>query len=208
MAGNGIVVLKIDLRGHGSSEGDPGGGYYSSDYVIDTLNAFSALKKYPGINPDKISLWGHSMAGNIILRSFVINPEIGKIVIWGGAVYTYEDMRQFGITDASYRPPPSDSPTQKKRQELNQTYGQFDPDSPFWNQVPATNFLDGVTGSVQIHHALNDSVVNIAYSRNLIELLKRSAIKAKLFEYQTGGHNLTGNTFDEAIKRSADFIKE
>ena len=208
LARNGIAVLKIDLRGHGSSEGDPGGGYYSSDYVIDTLNAFSALKHYPGIDSDKVGLWGHSMAGNIVLRSFVINPEIKKIVIWAGAVYTYEDMRQFRINDASYRPLPSGAPSQKKRQALTDTYGQFDPNSSFWKQVPATNYLDDVTGSVQIHHALNDSVVSIGYSRNLVSILNQTDIISELFEYRSGGHNLTGSSFTLAIKRTADFIKE
>src|SRR3989344_8042599 len=34
LARNGFVVFKIDLRGHGKSEGQPGGAYYSSDYII------------------------------------------------------------------------------------------------------------------------------------------------------------------------------
>ncbi|MDQ3239682.1 MAG: lysophospholipase, partial [bacterium] len=38
LAKNKFVVFKIDLRGHGDSEGEPGGAYYSSDYVIDSLN--------------------------------------------------------------------------------------------------------------------------------------------------------------------------
>ena len=43
LARNGFVVFKIDLRGHGNSEGKAGGGYYGSDYVVDTLNAYAAL---------------------------------------------------------------------------------------------------------------------------------------------------------------------
>src|SRR3989344_6098307 len=31
LARNGFVVFKIDLRGHGNSEGESGGGYYSGD---------------------------------------------------------------------------------------------------------------------------------------------------------------------------------
>ena len=44
LAQNGFVVFKIDLRGHGDSEGEPGGGYFGADYVTDTLNAHSALE--------------------------------------------------------------------------------------------------------------------------------------------------------------------
>jgi uncharacterized protein len=70
LARNGFVVFKIDLRGHGQSEGEPGGAYYSSDYVIDTLNAYSALGNSDFINKEKIGLWGHSMAGNLVLMLF------------------------------------------------------------------------------------------------------------------------------------------
>lgn len=208
MVKNGIVVLKIDLRGHGTSDGEPGGGYYSSDYVVDTLNAYSALKSFSNINRDKVALWGHSMSGNVTFRSLVINPEVKKVVIWAGAVYSYEDMQQFRISDASYRPLPSGSISQKKRQELTNTHGQFDPNSSFWKMVPATNYLNGVVGKVQLHHAIDDQVVNIGYSRNLVSLTKSTGVSTELFEYKTGGHNLTGTTFTQAIKRSADFIKE
>src|SRR3990167_8243316 len=43
LASHGLAVFKPDLRGHGISEGTPGGAYYSADYVVDVLNARSAL---------------------------------------------------------------------------------------------------------------------------------------------------------------------
>ena len=82
LAKNGYVVFKIDLRGHGQSEGNPGGAYYSSDYIIDTLNARAALQSSDFVNPNKIGLWGHSMAGNVVFRSFVAAQKIPAVVIW------------------------------------------------------------------------------------------------------------------------------
>jgi len=207
VAKNGIVVFKIDLRGHGKSEGDPGGGYYSADYVIDTLNAFSALKQSDYVNPNNITLWGHSMSGNILLRSLVINPDINKIVIWAGAVYTYDDMQQFQITDNSYRPLPSSAPSQKKRQLLIDTYGQFNSQNNFWKQIVPTNYLEGVDGAIQIHHAIDDKTVSVDYSRNLSKILDPTTINHELFEYKTGGHNIFGTSFDTAIRRTIEFIK-
>ena len=52
LARNGFVVFKIDLRGHGNSEGQAGGGYYGSDYVIDTLNARAALQSTDFVNKE------------------------------------------------------------------------------------------------------------------------------------------------------------
>ena len=207
MAKNGLVVFKIDLRGHDDSEGDAGGGYFSADYVIDTLSAYSALQKLDFVDPNKIGLWGHSMAGNVVFRSFVAKQDIPAIVIWAGAVYTYEDMQQFRISDNSYRPPPADSPVRKKREELNETYGSFDPKSEFWGKVVPTNYLDGASGALQVHHAANDDVVSVEYSRNLMDILDGTNIEHKLFEYSTGGHNLTGASFNTAMQRTVDFLK-
>lgn len=209
LARNGFVVFKIDLRGHDKSEGEAGGAYYSEDYIVDTLSAYSALQNSDFVNRNKIGLWGHSMAGNVILRSLVAKGDIPAAVIWAGAVYTYEDMRKYGIDDNSYRPPSVVSNRQKERERLRQTHGEFSTESTFWKQVVPTNYLEGMSKTkIEIHHAVNDSVVNIGYSRDLIDILKSNGVDGNLYEYQSGGHNLTGSSFNEAMKRTVDFFKE
>ena len=74
-AGNEYIVFKPDYRGHGSSEGQPEGAYYSPAYATDVLNAISTLKRYKDANPEKIGMWGHSMGGNISLRNIVVGSE-------------------------------------------------------------------------------------------------------------------------------------
>ncbi len=164
LAGDGLVVFKIDLRGHDESEGEAYGAYYSEQYVVDVLDAYSALMNSDFVNPDKIGLWGHSMAGNVVFRSYAAMPEIRNVVIWAGAVYTYEDFADYRISDNSYQPPPQESERRKRRQELFDTYGEFDPESEFWSQVPGTNYLSGITGRIQIHHSVDDAVVKVGYS--------------------------------------------
>jgi len=207
LARNGFVVLKIDLRGHGDSEGQPGGGYFGSDYVIDTLNAYAALQSTDFVNPEKIGLWGHSMAGNILMRSLAARPTIPAIVIWAGAVYSYEDQRKYGINDQSYRPPQTATPQQSRRVELFQKYGSPSAQSVFWQQVAPTNYLDDIRGAIQIDHAANDAVVNIGYSRDLMELLDKTSVPHELYEYPTGGHNIEGASFNLAMQRTVDFFK-
>lgn len=207
LAKSNFVVFKIDLRGHHKSEGEPGGAYYSSDYVIDTLSAFEALKASDFVDPERIGLWGHSMGGNVVFRSFVIK-NIPAIVIWSGAVYSYEDMSKYGINDNSYRPPSENTERRRYREELRRIYGDFNPDNPFWQQVAPTNYLDNVSGTIQIHHALNDSVVDIGYSRDLINLLETTNIIHELREYSSGGHNIEGNSFTQAMQSTVEFFQE
>ena len=218
LAERGLVVFKIDLRGHGDSEGEAFGGYYSGDYIVDTLNAVAAIKKLNDpsnvniqkliVDPERIGLWGHSMSGNVVFRSFVVSPEILKVVIWAGAVYTYDDFSQFSINDNSYQPPPQDSPRRRYREKLADTYGAFDPADEFWKQVPGTNYLEVKVGEIQIHHAQDDAVVEIGYSRNLMSILDNTDIGHVLFEYPSGGHNLIGSSFNQAMQRSVDFFKK
>lgn len=208
LARNDFVVFKIDLRGHGQSEGDPGGAYYSSDYVIDTLNAYAALEKADFVNPEKIGLWGHSMAGNVTSRSFAAKPDIPAVAIWAGAGYTYTDLQEYRIMDNSYRPPPNNTERQRKRQALRDAHGEFDPNDDFWKQVAITDYLKDLKGALQLHHATDDNVVSVEYSRNLNNLLNKTTVNHEFHEYKSGGHNITGASFSQAMQRTAEFFKE
>lgn len=209
LARNGFVVFKIDLRGHGDSEGTPGGGYFGSDYIVDALNAYAALQSADFVNPNAIGMWGHSMAGNILLRSQVAKPEIPAIVIWGGAVYSYEDRDKYGINDNSYRPPTTNNnPSRNRRQELMQKHGSPSASSPFWKQVIPTNYLSDIKGAIQLNHAVNDDVVNVGYSRDLTTLLDKTTVPHELWEYPTGGHNIDGASFVQAMEHTVEFFKK
>lgn len=208
LAGNGFVVFKIDLRGNGNSEGEPGGAYYSSDYIIDTLNAYAALQNSSFVNPKLIGLWGHSMAGNVVMRSFAVKPDIPAVVIWAGAVYSYVDMQELGINDSSYQPPGTSTERSRKRQRIRDTYGDPNADNFFWQQMAPTNYLSDLKGAIQIHHAVNDPVVDIGYSKQLISLLDRTNVSHELQEYSSGGHNLSRSVFNEAMQKTVEFFKK
>ena len=205
LARNGFVVLKIDLRGHGDSEGDAAGGYYSNGYVIDTLNAVSAIKSAEFVNPSKVGVWGHSMAGNVLSRAVAVQKDIPAAVIWAGAGYTYSDLRDYRLSDRSYRPPATDNPQRRERQRLNDTHGTFDPNNEFWKQVPATNYFDEVKTAIELHHAVDDVTVSVEYSRNLMKILDNTNLDHQLYEYPSGGHNISGSSFSTAMRRTVEF---
>lgn len=208
LARNGFVVIKIDLRGHGGSDGQPGGGYYSPDYVIDTLNAYAALQSSGFVNKNKIGLWGHSMAGNTIARALAVKPEIPVAVIWAGAGYSYIDLSTYGLSDASYQPQPSDRIRQSKRQKLRELYGDPKDGNPFWKTVAATGYLNNLKGAIQLHHAVDDPTVNINYSRDFNSALNLTKVPHELYEYPDGGHNISGYSFSLAMQRTIDFYKK
>ena len=208
LARNGYVVFKIDLRGHGNSEGEAEGAYYSSGDVVDVLNAYETLRTQSFVNPNRVGLWGHSMAGNIVLRSVVAHRRIPAAVIWAGAVFTYDDFIKYRIQDNSYRPTSMSTKNQERRKMLFSTHGEFSAESPFWSQVSPANYLSDVETRFSLHHAQNDTVVNIGYSRDLNDLLKKNGMSHEFFEYTTGGHNLVGSSFGRAMQRTVEFYKK
>ncbi|MBP9781742.1 alpha/beta fold hydrolase [Candidatus Woesebacteria bacterium] len=208
LARNNLVVFKIDLRGHGESEGEANGAYYSSDYVVDTLNAYEALVAADFVNPNKIGLWGHSMAGNVVLRTLAVKPTIPAAVIWAGAVYSYSDWQKYGLSDHSFQlTQQRRSDREAKRKILFDTHGEFSSNSSFWSQVAATKYLNEMQSAIQLHHAVDDTVVNIGYSRDLNSLVDSTSIPHEFYEYNSGGHNISGSSFNSAMQRTVEFFQ-
>lgn len=208
LARNGFVVFKIDLRGHDQSEGEATGAYFSSDYVIDALNARAALQSSDFVDPRAVGLWGHSMAGNVLLRAFATQPDIPAVVIWAGAVYSYQDMLSYGIQDTSYVPAPSLTNRSQRRQKIREIYGDYSATSSFWQHMAPTNYLSDIKGAISIFHAIDDPVVSINYSRDLVKLLNTTSVVHELHEYTTGGHNITGDSFSDAMQKTVAFFQK
>ncbi len=207
IARSGFVVYKIDMRGHGESEGEAQGSYFSPGYTIDAISALKSLQQMSMIDPDGIGMWGHSMAGNLVLRSMLIEPEIQAGVIWSGAVYSYDDFVRYSIADPSFVP--SAQPrTISRGQELRNTYGPLTTEEPYWQAISLTEHIDLLEKPIQLHHAANDNIVNIGYSYDLAEVLLENGKVYELYEYDNGGHNISSPAFEEAMARTVAFLQK
>jgi dipeptidyl aminopeptidase/acylaminoacyl peptidase len=209
LARAGFVVFKIDLRGHGDSEGTASGSYYSPGYTIDAVAALKSLQTLDFVDPDGIGMWGHSMAGNLVLRAMLIEPEIKAGVIWAGAVYSYDDLAEYGINDNSYRPPatPEGDAQPRRSQQIFDVYGRPGSGHPYWQAVSLTANLDLLQSPLQIHHAQDDPVVNIGYSQGLAAALQAQGKAYEFYIYPSGGHNLVSPYFDQAMLRTVEFFR-
>jgi dipeptidyl aminopeptidase/acylaminoacyl peptidase len=213
LARSGFVVFKIDYRGHGQSEGEPTGSYFSPGYTIDAITALKSLQKMDIIDPQGIGMWGHSMAGNLVLRSMLIEPDVKAGVIWAGAVYSYDDFVKYGIDDNTYRPPvinedQEDSSRRRSSREIFDTYGRPDTQTDYWKAVSLTENIEYLNSPIQLHHAEDDPVVNIGYSFDLAVVLQVSGKAYEFYTYEGGGHNLISPYFDEAMLRTVEFFRQ
>lgn len=213
LARSGFVVFKIDYRGHGNSEGEPSGSYFSPGYTIDAITALKSLQTLDYVNPQGIGMWGHSMAGNLVLRAMLVEPEIQAGVIWAGAVYSYDDFITFGINDHTYRPPATPEVFEENEHLSNsravfETYGWPDTNEPFWQAVSLTKNIEYLESPLQVHHAENDDVVNINYAHNLAAVLLGNEKDYEFYIYDGGGHNLISPWFDQAMFRTVQFFQD
>lgn len=212
LARNGFITFKPDLRGHGKSEGKPINSNFSQEYVIDTLNLMSALKKFPTANPNLIGMWGHSNGGGISMRAMEVSTEIKAAVIWAGVVGSYEDLL------ANYRSKIPWMNNRNPRMEseevldspdnLVKTYGEPNMNSPFWSKFDPYAFIQDINTPVQLHHGTNDTSVPVEISRHFYEVLKNTGKTVELYEYPGGDHNIASPDFSTAMARTVEFFKK
>jgi dipeptidyl aminopeptidase/acylaminoacyl peptidase len=212
LARSGFVVFKIDYRGHGQSQGEPSGSYFSPGYTIDAIAALKSLQTMDSIDPQGIGMWGHSMAGNLVLRAMLVEPEVKAGVIWAGAVYSYDDFVKYGINDNTYRPPDTSgnqdaSGGRRRSREIFDAYGRPDTHSEYWRAVSLTENIEFLSSPLQLHHAQDDPVVNIGYSYDLAAVLQENGKDYEFYIYEGGGHNLVSPYFEQAMRRTVEFFR-
>jgi len=202
LATNGYVVFKIDYRGHGDSEGEATGGYSSPAYTVDVLNAVSSLQRFPGVNPEKMGLWGHSMGGHLTLRSMVTVKSIKAGVIWAGVVGSYQDMMTNWRRNRPF-PTPAGR-LSRIGQELTDTYGSWDVNPDFWASISPIDNVADISGPIQLHHGTADGDVPLAFSESLYQAMQNAGKEVEFYTYPDNDHNIS-QAFSTAMQRTVEF---
>jgi pimeloyl-ACP methyl ester carboxylesterase len=79
----GYVVLRIDMRGCGESEGTRG-RVICEEQVEDTRSAISFLARQTGVDPERIGLFGHSFGAAVAIQTAAIDKRVAACVSSGG----------------------------------------------------------------------------------------------------------------------------
>ena len=199
LARSGFVTYKPDLRGHGRSEGTAVGAHFSEAYVVDTLNALSALEIFDEVDPDRMGVWGHSNGGLLGLRAIVITDKIKASVFWAGVVGSYEDMLETYYSRIDF--------LQRLAPKVIEEFGLPSENPDHWNRIDPFSYLDLISGPVQLHHGTSDSSVPVELSVSLNEALLAAGKEVELFQYPGADHNLYGADFDAAMARTVEFFR-
>lgn len=93
-ASRGIASLIFDYRGFGGSEGVPRQHLDPAQQIEDYRNAISFAETLPGMDPDRIGVWGISYSGGHVLMIGAIDPRVRVVASIVPVIDGLETMRR------------------------------------------------------------------------------------------------------------------
>ena len=89
----GYLVLAIDYRSFGESEGEPRGQLFPLVQVEDFRNGVSFLQRTPGVDRERIGIWGTSNSGGTVIYAAAVDRRIKAVVAQVPVVNHFRWMR-------------------------------------------------------------------------------------------------------------------
>ncbi len=194
-AANGFMTLAPDFLGYGGSD-SPSADVFEERFETYTtaLNLLASVGSLPMADPDRIGIWGHSNGGQIALTVLEILGRPVPAVLWAPV------SKPFPYSILYYT---DDIPDHGKllRRELAKFEDQYDAE-----QYSLTNFLNRITGPVQIHQGTADTAVPLSWSDTFAQSLKEGSSSAvNYFVYNGADHNMTPD-WNTVVSRDLEFF--
>ncbi len=182
---NGYLTLASDYRGFGKSENDSKGSRgHNPNYAIDILNLIASVGSLDKADSDQIGMWGHSMGGEVSLRTIEVIDRVKAVVLW--------------------------APTSTNASENAAFYGRGRHNSPSPNQdtdgVLPGNYFRYITAPISLHQGLADTEMDPEWSKELNDALQKEGKTIEYFEYPGQDHNFRNLGWDVISKRTIDFF--
>src|SRR3989338_1450490 len=183
LARRGYLTLASDYRGFGKSENDAQGSRgHNPNYTIDILNLIASIKNLPEADTNRIGMWGHSMGGEVLLRTAEATDKVKVIVLWAPTSGRSSDNARFY---GGRRPQPTGNPDD----------GGTSPIA----------YLRYISSPISLHQGLSDTEVKPEWSKELNDALKKEGKQVEYFEYEGQDHNFKNLGWDLISERTVAF---
>ncbi|RJR26267.1 alpha/beta fold hydrolase [candidate division WWE3 bacterium] len=185
LARNSYLTLASDYRGHGKSENDSQDSRgHRPEYAIDVLNLIVSVKNLEKADSTRIGMWGHSMGGEIALRTAEVTNMLKVVVLWAPtSARTSDNSNFYGGT----------------RNNQGSTSTDAEGSSPI-------NYLKYISTPVSLHQGLSDIEVNPEWSKELKEALEIEGKQVEYFEYPGQDHNFRNLGWNIISERTVSFL--
>jgi len=206
LASSGYIVFAPDYRGNDNSQGVPMQPYISSDYITDSMNAYSSIKEYKDVDPKDIGVFGHSMGGNITLHELVITHDFKAAEIMAGVVGDETSLLSWWnhrfVTKSIEG---NDLDTYNIVIQMEKENGTPGSNPNYWNDIDPTKYLTFITTPIQIQVGSADNEVPVDFSSTLYASLQKEGIISNYHVFQGADHNLSPDTA-EAMADTVSFF--
>jgi len=205
---HGFLVVAPDYRGHNTSEGFEytEGMLEASYYTADVLNLISALDQVEKADSDNVFMWGHSMGGEVSLRTLLVSDQISAATIWssvGGSIwdqsYYYSRYEDPDADDSS------DTPKyviERLRSRIAALDGSYDTEL---NEP--LRYLKHLGTPVVIQHGTADTGAAFKWSQQLAKELYMRDKPYLLYAYDTSDHLFSGELLEQAVARDVAWFR-
>lgn len=91
LAAQGSFVLRFDYGGCGESTGSYGALGFDS-MIRQTQTALNYVLSMDCVDPQRITLLGHSLGGAVALHTAVKDKRVGRLILWSAVGYPFNDI--------------------------------------------------------------------------------------------------------------------
>ncbi len=200
------MVVMPDYRGHNNSEGleFTEGMLESSYYTEDVLNLLAGLSTLPLADLKNVFMWGHSMGGEVTLRSMLATDRVKGASMWssvGGDIW--DQSYYYSRYENPTAPDSSDTPViERLRSRLAAFGGDFD----YRGSEPLLH-LEHLQTPLIIQHAVGDRGAAYKWSERLAKELYMRDKEYRFITYTGDEHFFSGENLELAVERDVAFFR-
>ncbi len=204
----GFAVVMPDYRGHNNSEGleFTEGMLESSYYTEDVLNLVDAIDQLPGINADQLFMWGHSMGGEVMLRSLLATDRVKAASMWSSVGGDIWDQSYYYSRFENPQAPDSNETPKTVIERLRGRIADLDDDFDYRVVEPLLH-LDYLQTPIIIQHSIGDRDAAYKWSEQLAKELYMRGKTYRFFSYPGNDHLFSGEDLQLAAERDAEFFR-
>lgn len=204
----GYLVVVPDYRGHNNSEGFEftEGMLESAYYTEDVLNLIAGLHDIEGINHDALFMMGHSMGGEVTLRTLLATDKIKAASMWSSVGGDIWDQAYYYSRYSEPAAPDSSETDKQVVTGLRARIAELDGDFNYDSVEPYRN-LEHLQTPIIIHHSIGDRGAAYKWSE---ELAKELYMRGKRYEFWSvlgDRHLFSSRDMEKAADRDAAFFR-
>lgn len=176
---NGYAVLAPNVRGstgYGKAYSHLDDVEKRMDSVADLAYAAYWLKDQPGIDGDRLVVYGGSYGGFMVLSALTTYPDLWAA---GVDIVGISSLVTFLENTSEYR-----------RAHREAEYGSLEHHREFLDSIAPINHVDRITAPLMVIHGANDPRVPLGEAEQLVDALKARDVPVEFLVFDDEGHGL------------------